>query len=173
VIVIGMDPSLTGFGVSDGLRTEVYRTPANQSLRERCNNLGRLISLFLQDVMRLEFDVERLIVIEAPSFNAKSATTNLYDRGYLRSAIDAVADDLKFRVVEIAPTTLKKFVCGKGNASKMEVPVHVLKKWAQLFERDPGANKAEAYALYRYGLAFRAGEVQLVVAKKRGAKVPA
>ena len=181
VMVVGIDPSLTGLGISagqfltglgisKGQVTEVFRTSAslNYTLRERCSLLAFRIDLFL--TRHLRRDVPRLVAIEAPAFYASSGKTNLYDRGYLRCSLDSVFYNHNCLVIDVAPTTLRKFVCGRGNAPKMEVPVKVLKRWGVDFEDDAGANKAEAYALYQYGAAVIKGEIEYVPPLQRGKK---
>ena len=47
----------------------------------------------------------------------------------------------------VPPTTLKRFVTGKGNSKKNEMMLGVFKKWGKEFSND---NKADAYALYQF-----------------------
>lgn len=49
----------------------------------------------------------------------------------------------------ISPSTLKKFVTGKGNAKKNEMLLKVYKRWGVEFADD---NEADAYSLARYVL---------------------
>jgi Holliday junction resolvasome RuvABC endonuclease subunit len=47
----------------------------------------------------------------------------------------------------VPPTVLKKYVTGKGNASKAQMMEGVAKKWGPQFDND---NLADAYALAQY-----------------------
>src|SRR3990167_3659041 len=56
--------------------------------------------------------------------------------------------DLAPRVYEVAPTTLKKFVTGKGNAKKEQILAHVQKRWGEMFETN---DAGDAFGLYKLG----------------------
>ena len=51
-------------------------------------------------------------------------------------------------VLEVPPSTLKKFVTGRGNAAKNEMLLHVYKRWGREYSDD---NMADAYALSMLG----------------------
>ncbi|WP_121605327.1 crossover junction endodeoxyribonuclease RuvC [Virgibacillus sp. Bac332] len=57
--------------------------------------------------------------------------------------------DYIYKYTDVAPSALKKFVTGKGNASKDIMMRDVFKKWG--FENNSN-NICDAYALARYGL---------------------
>ena len=54
-------------------------------------------------------------------------------------------------VLEVPPTTLKKYVTGKGNADKSQMLMHMYKKWGV---EPPTDNVGDAYALARLGREF-------------------
>lgn len=145
--VIGIDPSFTGCGISDGTRYAIIKTKPGVIIK-RC----REIEIEMQRFIGAE-KVD-IIVVEAPAFSpnrAKFGITNLFERGYLYRGIDQLADMLGARVISVEPTVLKKFVCGKGNAGKIEVPLAVYKRWGIEFGHDPGGDMAHAFALVKYG----------------------
>ena len=51
-------------------------------------------------------------------------------------------------VVEVPPSTLKKFVTGKGNAKKDQMMLAIYKRWGTEFDNN---DAADAYALAQYG----------------------
>lgn len=51
----------------------------------------------------------------------------------------------------VPPTSLKKFVTGKGNAKKNEMLLGVFKQWGAEFSDD---NQADAFALEKFGYSF-------------------
>ena len=53
-------------------------------------------------------------------------------------------------LVEVPPTTLKKFISGKGNAGKAEIVSTLSSKFGMAFKTD---NAADAYGLAQLGLA--------------------
>jgi len=166
-VVIGLDPSLTGFGASDGLRHVVWATQPLYSLRERCATIYTKLVAFSDSAASARL----WWIIEGPVFAAYAQATNLYDRGYLQSTIDDAAEACFVeRLIVVQPAVLKKFVTGKGNADKTKMALRVSARWKFEPESDRGGNLVDAYALYQYGLALAAGEIEHVENAKRGAR---
>lgn len=161
MIVIGIDPSLTGFGISDGERHETYSTPATDPLAFRTATLAAKVIEFVP------FGHEATWVIEAPSFGSVG---HLYEVGWLMCEIYRAASMMRATVIEVSPSTLKKFASGKGNTKKDEMKLKVFRKWGIEFEKDPGADKLFAYCLWRYGMAMLAGEIVHTPSAPRGSK---
>jgi crossover junction endodeoxyribonuclease RuvC len=78
-----------------------------------------------------------LVIIEGYSFAGKFNRMRLYKEG------------LPF--VEVPPTSLKKFVTGKGNVKKDLMLLSVYKRWGYDTEDD---NEADAYGLAQFGRAL-------------------
>lgn len=57
----------------------------------------------------------------------------------------------KVPYIDVAPTTLKKFVTGKGSGKKDQMRLAVYKKWGYEHDSD---NVVDAYALARLGLVY-------------------
>lgn len=169
VLSIGIDPSLTACGWSDGEMHTIIATSSQDSLRERCRQIYvRLIRL--TEERRL--DDQRVIwCIEAPLLISHNdgAMTNLFDRGYLSSNMDDAAEAVDAEVLTVPIATLRKFL-GKGMIPKAEVPLRVYKRWGVEFQGDRGVDKCFAFLLHKYGLAVDAGEIEHVPQAKRGAK---
>jgi hypothetical protein len=172
-VVIGFDPSLTSYGVSDGKRhIRIRTTPEDGDTYARVRMIFAQIMPFLE-AHELEPDAEidesdRLVfVVEGPSFGSAAAGA-LWDAGYLMARLDILARQFGAEIYVVPPATLKKYVTGKGNTPKVEMALRVFRKWGIEFPDDPGADKLHAYCLHRYGLALRAGEIEAAVPKARG-----
>lgn len=93
------------------------------------------------------YDVD-LVVIEGYSFGGKFNNSLQYELGAcIRMRL--YEDNTLF--VEVAPTSLKKFVTGKGNAKKDLMLLGVYKRWDFDTEDD---NEADAYGLAQFGRAL-------------------
>ena len=86
-----------------------------------------------------------LVVIEGYSYMSTGQTLYLAELGGI------VKHELYKRektVVEVPPSTLKKFVTGKGNAKKDQMMLAIYKRWGTEFDNN---DAADAYALAQYG----------------------
>ena len=119
---------------------------------------GKLTPKKLSGIERLKFIEENL-----SSMVISHAVSEVFLEGYAFAAHMAYAHEIgeltgviklmlhrngvPFR--SVGPTTLKKFVTGRGNAKKNEMLLAIYKKWCIEFKDD---NEADAYALARYGM---------------------
>lgn len=94
------------------------------------------------------FDRTELVAIEAPSL-AQRAQAGTLDRNGLWWLIVARLHTLDIPVVEVAPTSLKKFATGKGNATKPDMRMALFQR-AGIDERDD--NRVDAWWLRQVGL---------------------
>jgi crossover junction endodeoxyribonuclease RuvC len=147
--VVAIDPSLTGLAVvcavsDDSFYQEFTSKPA-KTLKER---LSRYNHLALSVSTLVAREAPRLCLIEGYSFSSKgSSFISLAEfGGILRNRVVGFSDV----TVEVPPTTLKKFITGKGNASKMDVVSVLSSKYSMVFKTD---NHADAFGLSRLGLA--------------------
>lgn len=167
-LVIGLDPSLTGFGLSDGTEHVVIATSNSETLRSRCATIYAGIYAFAAPRIQ-----PQLWVVEAPMLNPKLGM-HLYEVGWIMShvydAFDTVSYVPENQIIEVSPATLKRFVTGKGNVDKTAMALRAYKRWGIEIAGDKGGNLVDAYCLHRYGLAVVAGEIEHVVAAKRGQK---
>jgi Holliday junction resolvasome RuvABC endonuclease subunit len=167
VCVIGVDPSLTATGISDGVRHETIRTESCDTLQKRCSDLCASIMGFVFSVERE--DREELLVIEAPMLRAIGhGGSHLYEVGWIMAHLYLFADESEIRIIEISNASLKKWAFGKGNLDKAHVALACYKKWNVEFTGDRGVDQAHAYMLHKYGCAVVAGEIEHHAAAERG-----
>lgn len=157
---IGIDPSLTGTGIvclnkeGEIVGQELIKTTNKLEIEDRLE----LINDRIQDLMDDEYQIRYtdgykhnvIVYIEGLSFGAKGdaimqlAGLHYYLRIQLRNKSRS---DLNYEI--IPPTTLKKFITGKGNAKKELMLLQVYKRWGVEFTDN---NMADAYSLARMAL---------------------
>lgn len=160
MIAIGFDPSLTSFGISDCTSHGAIRTTPDRDTLARVDDIMIEVAFFVAAR-------EAVWVYEGPSIGSAMAGA-LWDAGYLRARIDLLAREHGAVIYTVPPSTLKKFVTGKGNTPKADMALKVWKKWAIDFADDKGGDKLHAYCLARYGQALLAGEIVHEAPKPRG-----
>jgi len=123
VIVLGIDPgtAITGYGVVAGephgapklIECGVIRTPAHEPLPARLLGIheavSELIARHRPDAVAIE-DI----------FYAKNVRTTVV-LGHARGVAMLAAEQAGVAVHEYPPATVKKSVCGTGNATKLQV----------------------------------------------------
>lgn len=118
--------------------------------------VGRIMPKALKGVQRLSF-IERVIldlfdeskadslIMEGYAMGARGRVFNL---GELGGVIKLAAFAADIPVLVVPPSTLKKWVTGKGNAKKEVMIAAVKKKWYKEVSSD---DVADAVALYYFG----------------------
>jgi len=112
--VAGLDLSLTATGVATDEGAGVLRPP-----RDHDRGLARLV--WIRDAV-LKVTVgpgADFVVLEGYSYGSQGAA--IVSLGELGGVVRVALAEAGVRVVEVAPSLLKKFACGKGNAKKDEV----------------------------------------------------
>jgi crossover junction endodeoxyribonuclease RuvC len=147
--VMGLDLSLSSTGVvvleSDTwgiLHVETIKSKPQEDETARIVMLGGKI---LQATQRF---LPHLTVIEGPAFGMKN-TNCIWQLGELAGIVKQYLYLHEFKVLIVPPTTLKKFITGKGNAKKDMMMLAVYKKYGVEFADD---NQCDAYALARMGI---------------------
>ena len=113
-----------------------------QRLKTLCTKLTDLI---IGSGVRGATPFPALVVIEGYAMGSKFIRSEQIE---LAAQARYVCWGLKVPVLEVTPSTLKKFVTGGGRATKDQVMMHVLKRWH--FESATN-NIADAYGLARIG----------------------
>jgi len=151
-IFIGMDPSFTSFGIvcldSDGNieREEVLKTDSKKSVVSRLLDLENKIS----DILEKYQDV--VVYLEGPSYYSSGKFS--LQMGALHYMLRMFFVKKKIEHYVISPSTLKKYVTGKGNCKKDLIILNVYKKWGVEFSDH---NLADAYGLARMALEEQGG----------------
>lgn len=151
--VLGIDASLTGFAICFSVPSRpLYegRWPSKpaKGVRERVERYERLILGTLQAVTS---HAPGLVLIEGYAYGA-GAQHGHHDvielGGVLRREL---CKRTTCPIIEVAPTTLKKFVTGDGKAPKPMMVSTLASKHGRQFLTD---DAADAFALCRLGLAL-------------------
>ena len=146
--VIGIDPSLGGFAVATGnedgmVGLEEWRTkPSGKDVSAR---MARIEKLVRATVALVEGAAPELVVIEGYSFASSHGTIAVVELG---AVLRARLHEMGLRLVEVPPSTLKKWATGKGNAPKAAMVSAVSRRFDRAFSTD---NQADAYALFELG----------------------
>lgn len=147
-VIAAIDPSLTGTAAVFGRegfseRFEVTSKPTGQRLVHRHRRYGAIMDRLWNAYVKWR---PTLALIEGYSMGSRGrGVTGMVELGW------TIRDRLLpgTPVVEVPPSTLKKFATGRGNAGKPEVVSALTKRYGIEFRTD---NEADAYALYRLGL---------------------
>ncbi|KUL44706.1 hypothetical protein ADL22_12240 [Streptomyces sp. NRRL F-4489] len=160
---IGIDQSYSGFALAIYCHpSEIYQTKTSRwEAKNFASQSDRLARIFR--------DVQMMLSGVCCAFGGVSAVAlEGYSHGskYQREALGELGATVKLAISEIAgvqpwrrplvvpPTTLKKFVTGKGNATKQEMIATVSHRYGAIFRDD---NLADAYALARVASAVYTG----------------
>lgn len=148
-VVAGLDPSLTGTAICFLDRRGVYRGATTFSV-DKCG-LARILDIERFVVRMIENTEPDIVYIEG--FSYASRGRGAVDIGMLggvlrrRLHVDGVS------YVEVPPMSLKKFVCGKGNANKNVVLEQTFRRYGIGSETLTDDNQVDAYCLAQFGLA--------------------
>lgn len=158
--VVGIDPSLTGFAMTamypDGRVFEKEtKTKAVHTLVDRMKRLRKL-AIGAEDFLKEH--LPELCLIEGYAYAAKGrAVISLGELGgVVRDHIVGLSDV----TVEVPPTTLKRFLTGKGNADKLAVTQKLVRRFDREFKTD---NLADSFGLALLGsvvLEYRVANTQ-------------
>lgn len=149
-LVAGIDPSMTATGVvllgdSGFQKTELIKSKKQEG------NYGELERLTeIRDKACALVDNSSLVVMEGLAFMARN-TSALVQLSALNYLIREQLWRWGIPFVIVAPSTLKKFATGKGNAKKDSMYLETYKRWGLSFSDD---NLCDAHALARIGEAL-------------------
>jgi hypothetical protein len=183
-MIVGIDPSLTSSGLSDGTRTVLLTTQPKDELAAPLDILRRVdeqmvaIEEFLEDggVWREHVtfyieDVKKSITTMQTEGNTRATVgvSHLYEMGYWFAIFyTTFSDPLRFTIHLVNPGQLKAYVGGKANYPKAKMALASWKKWEIEFDGDPGLDKLHAYCLVRYGQEHIAGTIEHEDPSRRG-----
>ena len=160
ILFAGIDLSLTGTGVV--LLDEKGELKHQKLIKSKKDGDRPIDELLRLERIRDEVEKEimssgwepKIVCVEGLAFMARN-TTALVQLAALNYLIRGMLYSLAIDFVIVAPTTLKKFVTGKGNADKNIVLMEIYKRYDQTFTDD---NLGDAYGLAQIALSIHDGE---------------
>lgn len=153
---IGIDQSYSGFAIT-GLYEDGQHTTevAKFDPKRYGTGVDRLISIqdwFTSSLLRLDcMDTIEHVCMEGYANGSKFGREVAGELGYATKRLLRRWHPQQLLPTIVPPTSLKKFVTGKGNAKKNEMLLGVYKKWGVEYSDD---NLADAYSLARVGEAL-------------------
>lgn len=167
-MVMGIDPSLTGFGIClDGVVTVVGSFPIDGETRP--DGLRRRIKEIVDKGLQPTPRGALHVFIEAPML-ASEHSSHLYEVGWLMAKVYDWAHGRKEPtwVYEVSNGEILKFVLGKGVGTKTELALKAYKRWGMEFSNDAKHDRLFSYCIWQYGVAIRNGTWEYKPAKRRG-----
>lgn len=160
---VGIDQSYSGFGFAVYCHpSEVYQTKTAKweakkfrSQSDRLDKVFRDVQMMLSGVY-CAFGGISAVAMEGYSHGSKFQREALGELGgVVKLAIAEIAGVREWRhPIIVPPPTLKKYVTGKGTATKQEMMDTVARRYGAVFYDD---NLADAYALARFAATLRTG----------------
>lgn len=154
--VIGIDLSLTGTGIAilgfAGHHVELIKSKGKPD--DDLGMRGERLRIIRNKIIDLIPD-DALVVIEQPAYSQTGGSH--HDRSGLWWQIVDWVQDAGFQTVEVAPTSVKKYATGKGNASKDQVLAAIVKRYAHIDVTDN--NIADAVVLAAMGMRWLGHEI--------------
>lgn len=133
---IGIDPSLTGCAVA--VIDEKGNLVDSQRLENKLRGVERLI--YIRDkVLRIISCYDGIQGIGIEGY-ARGASNRREEAGELGGILRVMFYEFQLPWLDIAPSQIKKFATGKGNAPKDHVLLAVYKKWGVEFRTNDEAD---------------------------------
>lgn len=148
---LGLDLSLTASAavlLEDGkikLQELIKTKPSGKNPTEELHRL-----LLIREQLLLGDKLPDIAVIEGLAFMARN-TTALVQLAGLNYLVRELLWSKDIPFVIVSPSTLKKFVTGRGNAKKDEMMLETYKRYHVTFKND---NSCDAYGLAKIGEAL-------------------
>ncbi len=153
-VIVGLDLSLTGTGVvvlDDGSITAKKLIKTKPSGNDPKAETERLLTIKEQIKEVIEQVKPKLVLIEGLAFSARNSTALVQLSG-LNYLVREYLVLSKIPFVIVAPTTLKKFIMGKGAGPKELMLLETYKRYGISFLDN---NLCDAFGLTQCGLALR------------------
>lgn len=141
--VLGIDPSLTSTGVCR-LNRDQYEVSCIKI--KGSDGVARLWALKQRVLQQLQDFRPDLVVIEGYSFGSKGR--GVFQLAEWGGVLRLALYESGFRTLEVPPTSLKKYVTGKGNSPKEQMILGAYKKFGVEFASN---DECDAYCLARLG----------------------
>lgn len=153
--VIGLDLSLTGTGFV--VLDDQAKVLNAGTIKPKIVGMPRLHEIKTYVSNLLEAYQPTQVCVEGYSMGSRAGQA--FSIGELGGVIRLMLYLTSTRYKDVPPTSLKKFVSGKGTAMKDEIMMHVFKRW----NWTPGDNnQADAYGLARIAWHMEHGTTGLI-----------
>lgn len=158
MLIIGIDPSLTGTAICaldrDQFTIEKLVTLCPKKGMVGINRLSWIKRSTIQVISSIcdNSDKSHEIFIEGFAFGASGR--GVFDLGALGGILRLMLAEKFSGYYEVPPTSLKKFICGKGNAKKQIMIEQTYRKYGKGSDVLTDDNQTDAYGLSRMGIAF-------------------
>lgn len=168
MIVVGIDPSLTGFGVCCGGSPVVCSTAPIDG-ESRPEGLRRRVTQIVTTLLDVLPTGPMRIYIEAPKLNSEHSN-HLYEVGWFMAKVYdwAYSRSDPTWVREVANADILKFILGKGVGTKTQLAIKAYKVWGVEFDKDPKHDKLFSYLIWQYGNAVELGTCEYRQPARRG-----
>lgn len=148
--IIGVDLSLTATGICGRGGPDTISPPKGMTGMERLNWMLTVIrGCILSPEETEEEHRQTLVVFEGLSYGSNDPSAQ--ERAGLAYLLRHALYTRGVPYILVPPTTLKKFVTGKGNAEKSLMLLEVYKRFGITAAND---NEADAVGLYHVGMAY-------------------
>jgi crossover junction endodeoxyribonuclease RuvC len=155
--IIGLDLSLCDSGICIFNGNEYSTLSITSKPNEKLKDINeitqitklkflRIINIFNDITDIIKINMPCIIIMENYSYNSKN-TQSITDLAELQGLLKYFLIKYKIDFFMVAPTTLKKFITGKGNSKKDEILKTVYKRWKLDINNH---NQADAYGLVKY-----------------------
>ncbi len=142
--IAGIDVSLTGTGVA-----VLNGSLCTERIESKQTGPARLIEI--RDRVREIVAGADLVAIEGYAF---AMANQAHQMGELGGVLRVMLFEMGLKVLEVAPSQVKKFATGKGSAKKEEMAVAIYKRWGREFRTN---DEADAFVLAMIGRAYLIG----------------
>jgi len=150
--ILGLDPSLTGTAAClldpDGSTLVHVTTVATKKLR----GIPRLLEIENHVDALIQEYKPTAAFIEGYGFGARGRA--VFNLGELGGILRRLLFILEVPYYDVPPTTLKKFITGKGNSNKNIMLEQVFRRYGIGSETLTDDNQVDAYGLAKLGHAF-------------------
>ena len=147
---LGLDTSLTGTGIvllTDRKITKQRLIKSKPVGDKPVHELIRIRKIVEEIELIISEDIPDIAVIEGMAYMVKK-TTALVQLSVLNYMTRALLYDYKIPFFVCAPTSLKKFITGKGNSKKDVMLIEVFKRYGVTILND---NENDAFSLAKIG----------------------
>lgn len=150
-LVVGLDPSLTASGLAwPSGRVEKWGREGVTSLPYRDRGLALKSLVVSVHNLVMSEGVPRLVVIEELPTSRVGSTTGTTERGYLWWSVLNLLDHVGVPVLVVQPSQLKRYVTGKGVATKGAM-IEAVARRLPMFSTHGDDNLADAAGLCAIG----------------------